>query len=458
MSPAVSNSLWSDTAGLNRVHRQNLSEDLAVDVAIVGAGFTGLWTAYYLAKRAPQLKVVILEANEVGFGASGRNGGWCSALFPTAFSKLANSHGPVQARRMYDAMVQNISEIQNVITGEEIDCDWTLGGTIVAARNQVQLNRAKAEVAEHRSNGLPESDLQLLTAAELENQAHFSSALGGTFTPHCAAINPAKLVHGLANVVENLGVKIYEQTRVDRIEPNLIGTEKNEVKAKYVVRATEGYTSALADKKREVVPVYSLMVATEPIPGEVWSDLGLANRQTFSDFRNLVIYGQRTTDNRIAFGGRGAPYHFGSRISPGFDQVRKVHELLRRTLVELFPALSEVQITHQWGGALGITRDWMASCGLDPKTGLAWAGGYVGDGVTTSSLAGQTLAALISGLDTPITSLAWVNHQSPKWEPEPLRWLGINSALAAVKFADRVELRRGREARAVKVLNRLIGG
>ena len=207
-----------------------------------------------------------------------------------------------------------------------------------------------------------------------------------------------------------------------------------------------------------MIPVYSLMVATEPLPAPVWETLGLDGRPTFTDGRHLLIYGQRTADGRFAFGGRGAPYHLGSAVRPSFDRVPAVFGALRRTLGELFPALGDVKITHTWGGPLGIARDWCASAGLDRATGLGWAGGYVGDGLATTNLAGRTLADLILGTGSDLSRLPWVNHRSPDWEAEPLRWLGINAGLHTMAWADRAEGRTGRSSRAAQVMGRFLGG
>ena len=160
-------------------------------------------------------------------------------------------------------------------------------------------------------------------------------------------------------------------------------------RADVVVRATEAWTPTLPGLHREIVPVYSLMVATEPLGDGFWAAAGLENRATFADHRHMIIYGQRTADGRIAFGGRGAPYHYGSSVRGSFDTEPAVHALLRRTLTELFPALEGARFTHAWGGPLGIPRDWHSSVGFDRGSGLAWAGGYVGDGVATTNLAGS---------------------------------------------------------------------
>jgi glycine/D-amino acid oxidase-like deaminating enzyme len=282
--------------------------------------------------------------------------------------------------------------------------------------------------------------------------------LGGTFTPHCAAIHPARLARGLADVVRRQGVSIFERTPVQQIYPGRLDTASGTVTARYVIRATEGYTARLPGLRRAIAPVYSLVIATAPLPDADWEQIGLAGRPTFGDLRHLIIYGQRTADGRLVFGGRGAPYHLGSAVRPSFDRVPAVFAALRRTLADLFPVLGDVPVTHAWGGPIGVPRDWCASAGLDRSTGLGWAGGYVGDGVATTNLAGRTLADLITGNDSPITRLPWVGHRSPRWEAEPLRWLGMNAGLQVMSWADKQETRTGRASRAAGFMGRFLGG
>jgi glycine/D-amino acid oxidase-like deaminating enzyme len=451
-------SFWLDTVPGSLAPGEVLPGDLTVDVAIAGAGLTGLWTAYYLATAQPGLRVAVCEAQIAGFGASGRNGGWCSALFPASIGKLTRMAGRDAATAMYRAMQATVDEVGRVAAAENIDCHWAKGGTVTLARSATQLERARAEVAEMREYGFGEDDLVLLTESEARARVGASSVLGGTYTPHCAAIHPARLVRGLARVVEERGVKLFERTPVTQIAPRTLRTTRGTVTADYVIRATEGYTPALPGLHRAVIPVYSLMVATEPLPDSAWEHIGLDGRPTFGDGRHLIIYGQRTADGRLAFGGRGAPYHLGSAVRPSFDRVPGVFGALRRTLGELFPALGDVAVTHTWGGPLGIPRDWCASAGLDRETGLGWAGGYVGDGLATTNLAGRTLADLILGTGSDLTRLPWVNHRSPDWETEPLRWLGVNAGLQAMGWADRAEDRTGRQSRAAQVMGRFLGG
>ncbi len=427
-----------------------------VDVAIVGAGYTGLWTAFYLRQADPGLRLAIVEAEQAGFGASGRNGGWCSGLYPVSLSRLAAEHGRDQAIRQYRAMQASVAEVGRILEAEGLSADWAHGGTVTVARNPPQLERARKEVAEARSFGFGEDDLRLLDAAEACQRLRATSVLGGLFSPHCAAVHPGKLARALAGrIVEQ--VPLYEHTRALAIEPGRVRTEHGDLRAEVVVRATEGFTAGLPGGQRALAPVYSLMVATEPLPPALWEEIGLADRETFADLRHLIIYGQRTADGRLAFGGRGAPYHFGSRIRPEYDRVPAVFEALRRTLGELLPPVRQLRFSHQWGGPLGIARDWHPSVGLDRGTGLAWAGGYVGDGVAASNLAGRTLAELILGQSSERTGLAWVNHRSPRWEPEPLRWLGANLGLRAMSWADHREDRDGGASRLAGLVNRALG-
>jgi glycine/D-amino acid oxidase-like deaminating enzyme len=450
-------SYWFDSLDEPITARPRLDRDLDVDVAIVGGGFTGLWTAYYLKRRDPSLRVCILEAEVAGFGASGRNGGWCSALFAASWSRLAHGFGQSAAHAMRLAMQDAVDEVGRVSASEGIECHFAKGGTVTAIRTRAQLTRARDEVEHARRLGIGPNDLELLGPREASGLLRCTGVLGATFTPHCAALHPARLARGLAERVEQLGVPIYERTRVTSIEPGRAATEDHVVKAEIVVRATEGYTAALRGHRRLLAPVYSLMVATAPLDEATWDEIGLARRETFADHRHLVIYGQRTADGRLAFGGRGAPYHYGSKVRPDYEDEPRVHQQLAATLAELFPQLGGVEITHTWGGALGIPRDWFSSVGLDRSSGLAWAGGYVGDGVSTTNLAGRTLCDLVLNEDSELTRLAWVGHRSRRWEPEPLRFLGVNAGLTVMSSADAVEERTGRPSRRASWFSRVTG-
>lgn len=403
---------------------------------MVGAGLTGLWTAHYLAEADPSLRIVVVEAETAGFGASGRNGGWCSALFPASLDSLARSAGREAALAQHRAMRATVDEVARAAAAEGIDAQVAKGGTVVLARGPAQLARARAEVAHARTWGRGEDDLALLGREEATALLDATGTVGATYTPDCAALHPARLVRGLARAVERRGVRLHERTPALEVEPGRVRTPHGTVRAEVVVRATEAWTPRLPGLRRALVPVYSLVIATEPLPAGTWEAIGLRRRETFSDHRHLIVYGQRTADDRLVFGGRGAPYHLGSRIDPRHDRDERVFAGLHATLLDLFPVLRGTRVTHAWGGPLGIPRDWCASVGLDRRTGLAHAGGYVGDGVATTNLAGRTLRDLVLGHDTDLVRLPWVDHRSPQWEPEPLRWLGINAGLRATVLAD----------------------
>jgi len=452
-------SLWWDTLpdDLLTPLGEPLPGDRDVDVAIVGGGYTGLWTAYYLKRAAPDMRIAVVEAQVPGYGASGRNGGWASALFPVGLAAIAKASSRADAIRMQRSMFDAVTEIGDVASREGWQIDWQQGGTIAVARSPLQWQRAQKQVADLHEWGFGETDFALLDRHSTQSHVHMTDTAGAVFTPHCAAIHPAKLVRNLARTVADLGVRIYEHTRVIAIHAGVVRTTRGTIRSPIVVRATEGYTSKLPGMKRDLTPVYSLMLATEPIGEQRWETIGLGDRETFSDGRNLIIYGQRTADGRFAFGGRGAPYHFGSAIRDEFDQVPKVHASLWQVLCELFPQVADANVTHTWGGPLGIARDWWASAGFDQRTGIAWAGGYVGDGVGTSNLAGRTLRDLILGRTTDLITLPWVNHRSRRWEPEPLRWLGTNVGLGVMSYADSKEVRTGRPSKAAEVFGRFIG-
>lgn len=431
--------------------RPSLPGDRQVDIAIVGGGLTGLWSAYYLLKRSPGLRVAILEKSIAGFGASGRNGGWCSALFPSSIATLERRHGLDAALALRRAMIETVSEVGRAAAAEGIDCDFVQGGTLLFARSRPQLSRAKAEVAEAEHYGVDSVEW----AAERTSPAN---TLATVLEPACARLHPGKLVRGLARVVESLGATIYEQTEVLSWEPHRVITAHGTVTADTIIIATEGFGATFAQSHRRILPLYSLMIATEPLPDAFWDDIGIEHGHTFADFRHLLIYGQRTADNRFAFGGRGARYHWGSSLRPAYDRVPTVFEHLRRTLVELFPTAADAAITHRWGGPIGVPRDWHASVNFDAASGIAWAGGYVGDGLSTTNLAGRTITDLVTGNETELTELPWVNHRSRNWEPEPLRFVGANLGLLAMDIADAEERVTKRPSIAAKLMAPLVGG
>ena len=446
-------SLWRDTAG-HPVEIERRALPKHADVVIIGAGYTGLWTALHLLRQSPGTNVVVLERTRVGFGASGRNGGWASALFPTALSKIAREAGRERAIAMQQAMYSAVDDLGRWSTEEDIDCDYAKGGIIMFSRNAGQVANLRAEVREHHAWGATDSDWSLLDAAETRQRVNARGIEAGAYTPHCAAIQPLKLVNGLARAVMRRGGTILEGITALSYTRGVVSTNQGVITADALVRATEGFTARFEQHRNAIMPLYSQMLATEPLTDAQWAEIGLHNRETFSENRHVVIYGQRTADGRFAFGGRGSRYQWGSRVHPSMDVNRTTHAYLVNTLTDFFPQLRDVQITHRWGGALGVPRDYFPSVSF--ANGIGSAGGYVGDGVASSALAGATMADLILGVTSERTALPWVNRRSRNWEPEPLRWIAANAMVTGLQLADREEARTGKPSRIADALYRLL--
>ncbi|HEX2153097.1 MAG TPA: FAD-binding oxidoreductase [Acidimicrobiia bacterium] len=450
-------SIWHDQ-GPAPDTRPALTGAREADVVIVGGGYTGLWTAYYLLQDQPDLEVVIVESRFCGFGASGRNGGWVSSKFPGSKAAMAAHHGPEAVVAYQRAMFESIDEIGRVAEAEGIDCDYRKGGMLLFATSEAQVPRLRAYMESLRRWGFAADEVEWLDADAARRRADVRGARAAMFTPHCASIHPWRLVSGLAKAVELRGATIYEHSPVRAIEAGMTVTDEGVVRAPTVLRCTEAFTADLAGHGRTLAPLYSLMIATEPLPEAWWEEVGLHHGETFSDERHLIVYGQRTADGRFAFGGRGAPYHFGSSVRPVWDVDERTHDNVRRVLWELFPQLGDARVTHRWGGAVAVPRDWRVSVDLDPATGLGHAGGYVGQGVTNANLAGRSLADLVAGTPSERTRLPFVGHRWRRWEPEPLRWAGINLGRALAPMADAVERRTQRPSRLIGgLLHKLTG-
>ncbi len=435
-------SLWMDQLEEPLLPRPALEHDLDVDVAIIGAGYTGLWTAYYLKRQAPELNIAIIEAQTAGFGASGRNGGWLMGNLLGEDRLLAGLPAE-QRRESFDLLHSIPDEVEIVIEREGIDCDYRKGGVLYcAARYPEQEHSLRGYLDALYAQGLNEADYRWLTPEQLEQQLRVAKPYGGIFAPHCATIHPAKLVRGLARTVERMGVKIYENSPVTAWQSGSVRTAKASVRSRWVVPAVEGYAVSLGSLGRYQLPVQSLLVATEPLSAATWETIGLERGQAFSESSRQVTYGQRTADNRLVFGARGG-YQFGGKLRHNFDLTTSEIELRRYLFGELFPQLKDVQITHSWGGNLGMSRRFKPHMLCDQRSGIALSGGYGGEGVGASNLGGRTLADLILGRDSELVHQPWVIPQGGldalrAWEPEPLRWLGYNAIIRSFVHEDQV--------------------
>jgi glycine/D-amino acid oxidase-like deaminating enzyme len=443
-------SLWLDTIPEPLTPRASLASDLDCDVVIVGAGFTGLWTAYYLKQHDPDLDVVVVEREIAGYGPSGRNGGWVSpgiAGTARAYGYNRDDEPVLRALRETEATP---GEIGAVVSREGIDCGFLKAGMLMVAMTEPQRERLVSSAARTYEHGELEQELG---PEEVEQFVRIPGVLAGTFTPDAARVNPARLVRGLAEVCERRGVVIYERTPALEVEPERVRCAKGTVHAGTVLRTTESYTTELPGERLRYLPLYSLMIATEPLPDDVWEQLGWRDGLLIGDVHHLFFYAQRTSDGRIAIGGRGAPYRLRHPISEDNERSREVTARLRQTLRRHFPAAADAAITHHWGGPLAVPRDWSMSINFDTDTRFGFAGGYTGHGVSASNISGRTLADLVLGRDTDLVKLPWVGHQSRPWEPEPVRFLASRAIVRLLGEADRIEDSTGKRsgrARLVK--------
>ena len=431
------------------------------DLVIVGGGMTGLWSAYCARQAHPDWAITVIEAKTVGYGASGRNGRWLSTLMPGNRARFAEAvdraviddpDGPVgsarrtgveSVRAFQSALFDSIDEVLDVLETEGIDAEAVRGGHIDVAQSAAGMARLHDLVEGNRRFGYGPEDMQVLDAAETRARINVDNAQGSVFVPGTARIDPALLTEGLARVLRERGVTICEGTRARHIGTGLVSTERGPVSGETIFVCLEGYSDTVAGdlpglEGRQVIPVFSSMIATEPLPAEAWEQIGWEGRECLGDAAHTFIYAQRTADDRIALGGRGAPYAFGSGL-PGDGRVpAEVVDLLRTRLSSLFPTL-DVEVAHAWRGALGVTRDWCAGIFFDPAQRIGVARGYAGHGVTATHLAAKTLLDRAAGTPTPLTALPWNDHVSGQWEPEPIRWLGIRSMYKIFNLADEWE-------------------
>jgi glycine/D-amino acid oxidase-like deaminating enzyme len=435
---------WMDPTGRPETSRGSLPGDDSSDVLIVGGGFSGLWTAYYVLKNAPLTKVTVLESEIVGFGASGRNGGWCSESIAGIEALFARKQTRPDAIELMRQMRDAVDEVGRVSAREDIPCDYKKGGTIQVGITEGQMRQIRED---HRDlmKVWTEADYRLLSTRETRDFVSVQGARGALFSAHCAVIHPGKLVRGLARVVESLGGRIFENSPVTAIEPGRAMCLNYVVKTKHIVIATEAYSGSISGLGRRIAPVHSLLLATEPLSQQVLQEIGLETRPAFGDGRHMPIFGQRTADGRIVFGARGL-YYFGSRIRNDFSDQDAYFRGIHKTLLSLFPALRDATVTHKWGGALGVPHNRRAGIVHNTRTGISALGGYIGVGVCASNLVARTLADLLTGKDTERTRLSFVRRTqddspfSDRWVAEPFRWLGVATGCALMEGGDGLDL------------------
>lgn len=428
----------------NAIHTQEnpprLNQDINTDIAIIGGGYTGLWTAYYLKQEAPDLNIALLESRHCGFGASGRNGGWL-------MGNLAGEHHwlpklPQAEQQQTISLITGIvDEVKRVCDKESLDIDFQHGGTIYSACRYPEQEQIQRDLLSSlRQCGYSGDDYRWLDASDMQQQLRIRNGYGRIFTPHTAAIHPGKLVSALVETITKLGVTIYENTSVTRVDPRHIQAGQHSVKADIIVNATEAYNLLQPRHRPYILPIQSRVIATAPMDASIWDQIGLQQRQTFSDASRLVTYGQRTADNRLVFGMRGN-YRYGAKPQPEFHGSESDFLQIRKTIGDLFPALADTEFTHQWGGSLGITKTDTPFALYEPHSGIAQAGGYGGEGVGATNLMARTLTDMIFHKQTELTAAPWAKQglaekQLRRWEPEPLRWIGYNGIVKTLELEE----------------------
>ncbi|WGW11458.1 FAD-dependent oxidoreductase [Saxibacter everestensis] len=452
-------SFWLDSTVDKGTPRPRLEDDVHADYVIVGAGYTGLWTAYWLARESPGARIVILEQDRVGYGASGRNGGWITGKTVGLRKNLVKSaRGREAVLEMEKYCHKAVFEIADLFETNGIDIGAARSGWMQIARTESELARLRHHVEDDYSWGLVDDDIRLLGGKETRDRINVPGAVGAIYSPYSVRMNPAKLAYGLAKLCTDLGVTIYENSRVESLHDGTATTSRGSASGEMVVLATEGYTSQLPGMKRDLLPMISSMVVTAPLSDEEWSKIGWENSECMSGAQHMYFYSQRTADGRIALGGRGMPYRFGSRLDENGRLDRRTQRQLTSTLRGLFPQVA-LEFEHSWCGVLGVTRDWSPFLDVQRVQKLTRVGGYAGQGVTSAYVAGRSVTDLLLDRDTELTRSSWVRPLPGKWEPEPVRWIGSNAMYGMYRVADRIERRRGGPETSIvgTVANKLAG-
>jgi glycine/D-amino acid oxidase-like deaminating enzyme len=418
----MNSSLWRGNS--EPTFRVPISKNLSFDVAIIGGGFSGLWCAYHLKQLQPEVNIAIFESEYVGFGASGRNGGWASAEYPTSGKRVIKEHGLDSYRQLRNSLINSISEIGQIARDNHWQIDYAKGGALVFATNPAQLSRISSDI---------DDEHKLLTKSQVLDLVNIPSARGGVFTPHCAALNPFQLCQELAKYLEQNGVLIFEKSTVSSIAKSELIVNDFKVKADIPILATEAFTPRSWQSNKQI-PIYSLMVATETLPKAVIADIKNLTRATLQEACHLITYAQFTGDNRLALGGRGVRYKLFSRLSERSEVDNRMHSALERRARAWFPQLADCKFEYRWGGPVALTRRWQAYLNFDRQARVVKIGGYVGDGVTLSYLVAKTLAQKISNSTTP--NLPFIEQKIGKWEVEPIRYLAVNAGFKATVAAD----------------------
>jgi glycine/D-amino acid oxidase-like deaminating enzyme len=429
---------WAETSGHRA--RPRLPGRLDVDVAVVGAGFTGLWTAYQLLVAEPMMRLVVLEQADVGFGASGRTAGCALPVLDVRWSRMRRRYGDTETRAVYDALKWSLLDLDRTVASERIDCDWANEGIMVVAADRAQLQRVDTELASVQELGL--AGFTPLSAEDAQARVASPTFLGGWLQEPAGIVHPAKLAKGLARAIEQRGASVYEHSRVRKLEDHdgrmRLTCGDGYVDADQVVLATGATSGQQRQVQRSVVPVFSYVAVTEPLTDQQWEALHWDRSLGVEDRRNFFHAYRPTADGRILWNGADAVIPFPTRrISRCYDQHRKAFARLGSTFRITFPQLADVEFTHRWGGPVGI------AAGLRPLVGtlvdgrVHHASAYHEHGIVPSHLAGKIITdKILRRGPTPPTELCFVDREPPRLPPDPIRWIGATLTRRALRRQD----------------------
>jgi gamma-glutamylputrescine oxidase len=412
-----------------------LTFDLEADVVVIGGGFTGLSTAYYLRKNLSGKKVVLLEAKSCGNGASGRNGAMVLNLTADRYMQLSGD--PALDKKIYDLTVANIGVLHEIASAAGIDCELETSGALQVSNTPEIAAAGKVYAEKARGFGIPvEFWDKEKTAAALGTDVYE----GALFDPHSGQVHPGKLVRVLKTAAESAGAEIYEGTPVVHIEEGPLHRLKTAsgqtVHAKSLVLATNAYSSKLGYLRRTVVPCFDYVGITPPLSEQTLAEIGWKSRLPFNDSRTQVYYLGLTQDNRIHIGGGPVDYSFNNGLSDRTDQ-RRAYETLQRELVRIFPKLTGVNFETAWGGSVDMSLDESPSVGqIGEHKNIYYGIGFSGHGVNLTSLFGRIIADLESHRGDQWRWLPFLNHMPPYIPNEPFRWLGIQAALGYYRLSE----------------------
>ncbi|WP_406833016.1 FAD-binding oxidoreductase [Pedococcus sp. KACC 23699] len=436
LADAAPSVFWLDRAD-RPAPRTSLDADATADLVVVGGGYTGLWTALLAKEANPGRDVVLLEAGRIGWAASGRNGGFCSASLTHGESN-GRERWPAEYEQLHQLGLANLDAIQATVQRHDIGCDFQRTGELTVATAPHQVDWLREDVG---TGTFLDRDAM---RAELDSPTY----LAGVHTPdETAMVDPARLVWGLAEAAESLGVRIVERTKVTGLERDGAGmrvhTERgHDVRAARVALGTNAFPSLLRRTRLHTVPVYDYVLMTEPLSDQQLASIGWHTRAGVGDMANQFHYYRLTDDNRILWGGYDAIYHLGRRVRPTKDQRPQTFERLATHFFETFPQLEGLRFSHRWGGAIDTCTRFCAFYGSAHDGRVAYALGYTGLGVGASRFGAAVTLDLLDGADTERTRLQMVREKPLPFPPEPFAYAGIQLTRWALARADQNDGRR----------------